>query len=143
MRIFRVVTLIMLTWVSHAFSQDTTSARITINFKVPEGWKKVNDDVFALANFDKTYLFWSSYLSQGHQPWRLEPPNAAVACLWDFGINDGTTVFQFADRLDEIKTNELYSLAVNTTTYMIYIRIKKHIPIAYKVEIRRKPRNDE
>lgn len=43
-------------------------------------------------------------------PWRLDRKNIAVTCL-DFGIRNGTLVWELARRLTEIKKDEIYSLS--------------------------------
>jgi hypothetical protein len=109
---------------------------ITANFEVPSDWKKVNSNLYVLRKFNKTFKQWNKFLSEGHQPWRLEPINTAAACLWDFGIKDNSDdIFKFANRLTEIKGNEVYMLKVGKRSYYIYIRVNKTIPIAYKLTI--------
>jgi hypothetical protein len=109
---------------------------ITANFEVPSDWKKVNSNLYVLRKFNKTFKQWNKFLSEGHQPWRLEPINTAAACLWDFGIKDNSDdIFKFANRLTEIEANEVYMLKVGKRSYYIYIRVYKTIPIAYKLTI--------
>ena len=64
------------------------------------------------------------------------PKNIAVTCLWSFGITDNTPVFDFAERLNEIKKGEVYSLTIDSTNDRIYLRTQNHIPIAIKFEIK-------
>jgi len=82
---------------------------ITANFEIPSDWKKVNSNLYVLRKFNKTFKQWDKFLSEGHQPWRLEPINTAAACLWDFGIKDRSDdILIFANRLTEINKNEVY-----------------------------------
>ncbi len=131
--LFAFIFILVLSIVSSAFCQD--SARIDIDFKVPKGWKKLNDSVYVIKNYTKELNEWVSYLSQVHMPWRYNPKNIAVTCLWSFGITNHKPVFEFSDYLDEIKKDEIYSLTVDSTDYIIYVRIKKNVPIAYKFVI--------
>jgi hypothetical protein len=107
-------------------AQKADPTGIDIHFKVPKGWKKQGDGVFALANLKKSYDIWSQALANGHMPWRLDPRNVAVTCLWDFGITDSAKsgVFRFADRLNELQKDEIYSLKVQSATYIVSIRSK-------------------
>jgi len=109
---------------------------ITVNVQIPSDWKKINGNLYVLREFNKTFKQWNKFLSEGHQPWRLEPINTAAACLWDFGIKDNSDdIFKFADRLTEIKEDEVYMLKVGKRNYYIYVRVNKTIPIAYKLAI--------
>lgn len=109
---------------------------LTVNFEIPSDWKKVNGNLYVLKEFDKTFKAWHKFLSEGHQPWRLEPINTAAVCLWDFCIKDNSDdIFKFADRLTEIKENEVYMLKVGKRNYYNYVRVNKRIPIAYKLAI--------
>ncbi len=115
---------------------QATLSDITVNFEIPSNWKKVNGNLYTLKDFNKTFKQWNKFLSEGHQPQRLEPINTAAVCLWDFGIKDNSDdIFKFADRLTEIKENEVYMLKVGKRNYYIYVRINKTIPIAYKMVI--------
>ena len=69
-------------------------------------------------------------------PWRYDPKNIAVTCLWSFGIIDGAPVDEFAKRPSVLKINKIYSLEVDSTKYIIHVRTNKHTPIAYKFEIK-------
>ncbi|MFZ1977088.1 MAG: hypothetical protein WAV76_03960 [Bacteroidota bacterium] len=124
---------------SLAYCQDKTSSNIDVDFKIPKGWKKISDSVYILKNYAKELNEWAPYLAQGHMPWRYSPKNIVVTCLWSFGITDGTPVDVFAARLNEVKSKEIYSLIVDSTNYIVYIRTKKNVPIAYKFKIRNNP----
>ena len=86
---------------------DAVSAEVNCNFRVPPEWRKVTSNVYTLKNFTKTFKEWHRFLSAGYQPWRYESINAAAACLWGFGIRDNGFVFDFANRLAEIKENNV------------------------------------
>ena len=131
---FTVMLLIMIAELSCC--QGSTSAELVINFKVPKGWKRINDSVFVRTNYEEEFRFWYNDLREGHMPWRGDPKNIAVTCLWSFGIHDGSPVWVFANRLTQVKKNKIYSLRVDSTEYVIYIRTKKEIPIAYKFIIK-------
>ncbi|MGA3287022.1 MAG: hypothetical protein ABSD46_06330 [Bacteroidota bacterium] len=131
--LFTLTLILVLSTASSTYCQD--SARIDVDFKVPKGWKKLNDTIYVIKNYTKELNEWVSYLAQGHMPWRYDPKNIAVTCLWSFGITNHTPVFEFADYLEEIKKDEIYSLTVDSTDYIIYVRIKKNVPIAYKFVI--------
>ena len=131
---FTVMLLIMIAELSCC--QGSTSAELVINFKVPKGWKRINDSVFVRTNYEEEFRFWYNDLREGHMPWRGDPKNIAVTCLWSFGIHDGSPVWVFANRLTQVKKNKIYSLRVDSTKYIIYIRTKKEIPIAYKFIIK-------
>jgi hypothetical protein len=73
----------------------------------------------------------------GVNPWRGEPANAAGACLWDFGIQDGSMISDFSERLTIIEEGKVYSLRCEDQKYIVYIRTEKGIPIAYKLEIKK------
>jgi hypothetical protein len=118
------------------YSQDTTSSIVQVNFNVPKDWKKVNDTLFIRRNYFKELNYWVANLSQGHMPWRADPKNIAITCLWNFGIKDGKPVDEFATHLTEIKKNKVFSFTVDSTRYIICVRTKKRTPIAYKLEIR-------
>jgi hypothetical protein len=142
MKVFALFCFLASIVVSSGYSRDTTSSEIYINFNVPREWKKVNDSIYVLTNYKKKLNFESSYLAQGHMQWRLDPKNIAVTCLWDFGITDSTTVFNFAKRLTEVKENKIYSLRIDSTRYIIYVRTKKHTPLAYRLEVKRGLKNN-
>jgi hypothetical protein len=111
-------------------------SEITCNFKIPSGWKEVRNDVYVLKDLNKTLREWDKFLSEGHQPWRLEPTNTAAACLWDFGIEDNSRdIFKFAERLTTISENRLYMLKVRKSNYYVFVRVYGTIPIAYKLMI--------
>ena len=141
-------------------AQDTTSNSVAVHFKVPKDWKRLNDSTFVLKDFGKEFNEWSQYLADGHMPWRLGPKNVAVACLWDFGIEDPehTLVWEFASYLKEITTGQEYMLTVGFKEYIIFVRSKLyeshfkdgkgrertdeyHIPIPYRFEIRHATKN--
>jgi hypothetical protein len=119
-----------------AYGQDTTSSPIRVEFTVPKDWKRVNDSLFVIKDYQKQLTYWSSALEAGHMPWRNDPRNVAVTCLWDFGIKDGTPVFEFAKQLVEVRKNRIYYLTAGAMSYVIYIRIEKRTPIACKLEIK-------
>ena len=116
---------------------DSLSSNIVVDFKMPEGWVKINKNLFILNDYNKEYDYWESALKQGHMPRRYYPKNVAIACLRDFGISDGKSVSEFAERLIEIKKDKIYSLKVGLTNYLIFVHTKNHIPISYKFEIRK------
>lgn len=121
-----------------AISDDNQSAvsDMTVQFKTPSDWKKAGTSRYILKDFDKTSKAWHKFISEGHQPWRLEPINTAAACLWDFGIKDNSDdIYKFANRFIEIRENEIYMLKAGRISYYIYVRVDKTIPIAYKLEI--------
>jgi hypothetical protein len=124
-------------------SQKLSSTDIEVNFKIPKDWERVTDSLFVIRNYNKLLTYWSRSLAAGHMPWRGDPKNIAVTCLWDFGITNHTPVFEFASRLKEIKNAELYSLTVDSTTFIIHIRTKKNIPIAYELEIKNRFNNGD
>ena len=98
---FTVMLLIMIAELSCC--QGSTSAELVINFKVPKGWKRINDSVFVRTNYEEEFRFWYNDLREGHMPWRGDPKNIAVTCLWSFGIHDGSPVWVFANRLTQVK----------------------------------------
>jgi hypothetical protein len=139
---FILISLLFLLVVTEGYCVETRGKQpavfsdISVNFRIPENWKKINDNLFILKDFNETFTQWNKILSKGHQPWRLEPINIAAACLWDFGIKDNSDdIFKFADRLTEIKENKLFMLKDGKNKYLIYVRVKKTIPIAYKLVI--------
>lgn len=97
----------------------------------------VDNTTYTLQNFSKTSRYWKKVLSSGRQPWRFGPANVAGACLWDFGIQDGTDIYEFADRLTTIDDGKIYSLKTSQQTFVVYIKTEKQIPIAYKLEIKK------
>ena len=122
---------------------DVRISEISADLKIPPDWKKVGKNIYTLKNFNKTLEEWNRFLSEGHQPWRLEPKNTAAACLLDFGVSDNShDIFKFADRLTEVKESEVYVLKAGKDDYDVFVRVGKTIPIAYKLVImeRRKPR---
>jgi hypothetical protein len=109
---------------------------ITVDFRVPPNWKKVGKNSYVLKNFGRTLEEWDKVLSEGHQPWRLEPKNAAGACLWDFGISDNShDIFDFADHLTEIRANRSYVLKAGKSSYYVFIRVTDAIPIAHRLVV--------
>jgi hypothetical protein len=143
LKLFPLFLLLNVFFVFPSYSQDKTnlpdslSSDITIEFKIPKGWIKINENLFVLKDYHKELNYWEPALKQGHMPWRYDPKNIAVTCLWSFGISNGSPVDDFAERLSEIKKDKIYSLEVDTTKYIIYVRTKKHTPIAYKFEIKK------
>ena len=116
---------------------DSLSSSISVDFKIPEGWVKINKNLFILNDYNKEYVYWELALKQGHMPWRYYPKNIVIACLRDFGISDSKGDSDFVERLIEIKKDKIYSLKVGITNYIIYVHSKNHIPISYKFEIRK------
>jgi hypothetical protein len=107
------------------------------NFVLHSEWKKVNDSLYVLLDFDKEFNDLSSSFSQGHQPWRMGSKNAAAACLVEFGIRyKFGDIERFASRLTEIKKDESYSVEVGRKTYLIQMRLKKGIPVPYRLEVK-------
>ena len=113
MKIYSLVSTLIILFASYAYCQETTLPDIQVKFQVPKDWKEINNTTYVLKDFDKTLSYWEKELSSGHQPWRLEPANVAAACLWDFGINDGSTIDDFADRLKMLEDGDIYSLKIN------------------------------
>ena len=108
----------------------------SIDFTGHRGWKKVNDSLFVLKDFEKEFNGLYTALSQGHQPWRWSPRFAAAACFWEFGIYyKFTNVFLFGARLTKIKEQEIYSVEVGGRTYLLHLKMKKGIPVPYRLEI--------
>jgi hypothetical protein len=118
------------------YSQNRSTSDINVVFQVPKEWKKVSDSLYVIRDLNKAVNFWSLYLADGRQPWRFEPRNAAGACLAAFGIKDDSPVNEFSTRLTEINRREVYSLSVDNKKYVVYVKVKKNIPIAYKMEIK-------
>jgi hypothetical protein len=141
LKLFPLFFLLYVILVYSSYSQEKTnlpdslSSDITIEFKIPKGWVQINKNLFVLKDYNKELNNWKPYLKQGHMPWRYSPKNIAVTCLWSFGISNGSPVDDFAEILSEIKKDKIYSLEVDTTKYIIYVRTNKHTPIAYKFEI--------
>jgi hypothetical protein len=117
------------------YCQERSTSDINVLFKVPKEWKKVNDSVYVIRDFNKTLHFWTLYLADGHQPWRYDPRNVAGACLASFGIKDDSEVEEFSLRLKEIKPQEIYSLSVDNKKFTVYVKKKKNLPIAHRLEI--------
>jgi hypothetical protein len=108
------------------------------DFRLHSGWKEVNDSLFVIKDFKKEFNDLYSFLSQGHQPWRLGPRNAAAAFFVESGMHyKFSDVDLFGSRLTEIKKQEIYSVAVDGVTYLVYLKIKKGIPVPYKLEIKK------
>ena len=116
---------------------DSLSSSIVVDFKMPEGWVKINKNLFILIDYNKEYDYWELALKQGHMPWRYYPKNIVITCLRDFGISDSKSDSDIVERLIEIKKDKIYSLKVGLTNYIIYVYTKNHIPISYKFEIRK------
>lgn len=116
---------------------DSIATDVEINFKIPKGWAQIHKNTFVLKDYNKEFNFWEKSLNEGHMPWRFDPKNIAVTCLWSFGIKNGSPVDDFATELNEIKKDKIFSLHVDSTKYIIYVRSKRHIPIAYKLEIKK------
>ena len=142
MKTIALISLLLLLIVADGYCAESggeigaAMSEITCNFKIPSEWRKVNNNLYTLRHFGKTLKEWDKFLSEGHQPWRLEPMNVAAACLWEFGIDDNShDIFKFADRLTEIKENRLYMLKAGTRSYYVYVRMSKAIPIAYRLAI--------
>ena len=122
--------------IEKARQPDAGMSETNCNFRVPSGWKKVNNNLYILKNFSKTWKQYGGFLSEGHQPWRLEPINAAGACLWDFGIKDNSRdIFEFADHITEITENKLYVLKMRNRSYYVFVRVSDSIPVAYKLVV--------
>ncbi len=117
-------------------SQDSSLTGIEVNFHVPRNWRKVNDSVFVRTNYAQELARMSTALSEGHQPWRFEPANVAAACMWEFGITDSSTVLDFAERLTEIRHNEIYSVTTSSAEYIVHTRTKKKTLVAFRFEVR-------
>ena len=132
-------TLVSFTLVlSSAYCQDSTAPLIKVEFKIPKGWRKFNDSVYILKNFDKDFTRSHKSLAQGHMPWRSDPKNVAAACFWSFGITDNTFAWDFATRFTELKKDQTYSLLVDSTSYIVHVRTKQQVPIPYKFEVKRR-----
>lgn len=111
-------------------------AGIAITFAIPSNWKADSENVFSVKNFDEEYNTLEKNQYGGHQPWRLEPRNAAGACLWDFGINHvENDIISFSEKLVEVKKDEIYALEIGTRKLSVYLKIQTDIPVAYKLEI--------
>jgi hypothetical protein len=68
----------------------------------------------------------------------LGPRNAAAAFFVESGMHyKFSDVDLFGSRLTEIKKQEIYSVAVDGVTYLVYLKIKKGIPVPYKLEIKK------
>ena len=119
-----------------SFCQDSTSSDIEVNFTVPKGWNAEGDSVYVRMNYKQEFTYWNNELRAGHMPWRADPKNIAVTCLWSFGIHDGSPVFAFADRLTEIKRGSVYSFNADSIQYSIYVRTKDEVPIAFRFTVR-------
>ena len=117
------------------FGQVQALSPIKVEMRTPKGWEKSGSMDFVLRDFDQKLRSLENELNAGHQPWRLEPINAAAACLWDFGIQDGSTAFEFAKRLVVVKPGEQYALSVGPRIYTVSIRTRRRIPIAVKLAI--------
>ena len=130
---FMLYALVMLALIPQvALCQDSTTSDIVVHLVIPKGWKAEGDSTFVRTNLNQEFAFWHKELDEGHMPWRADPKNIAVTCLWSFGIHDGSPVFTFADRLGVIKKGSIYSFEADSTQYTIYIKSKDYIPIAYK-----------
>lgn len=121
--------------VSARVNNNFIDAGIAITFAIPSNWKADSENVFSVKNFDEEYNTLEKNQYGGHQPWRLEPRNAAGACLLDFGINVENDITSFSEKLIEIKKDEIYALEAGTAKLFVYLKIKNDLPIAYKLEI--------
>jgi hypothetical protein len=141
MKTVAIVSLLFLLFAMDGYCTENAgtgagASSITIDFRVPSNWKKVGKNSYALKNFGKTLEEWDKVLSEGHQPWRLEPKNAAGACLWDFGINDNSRdILDFTDHLTEIGANRSYVLKAGESSYYVFVRVADAIPIAYRLVV--------
>jgi hypothetical protein len=116
--------------------KDSLATDVEINFKIPKGWAQINECTFVRMDYNQELKYWEKDLNEGHMPWRFGPKNIAVTCLWSFGITNGTPVDKFANKITEIKKYRIYSLQVGNIKYIIFVKTKKNIPIAYKLEIK-------
>lgn len=111
-------------------------AGIAITFAIPSNWKADSLNVFSVKNFNEEYNNLEKNQHGGHQPWRLEPLNAAGACLWNFGIKDNNSdIISFSKKLIEVKKDEIYALEIGARKLSVHLKIQTDIPIAYKLEI--------
>ena len=115
--------------------QGTPLPAIQVSFQIPKGWRKSSSSLFRLSNPDQQSRYWESELTSGHQPWRMDPLNVAAACLWDFGIQDGSTIEMFAHRLVVQKPNKEYSLSVGSQTFIVSVQTRHRVPIAYRFTV--------
>lgn len=130
---FAMCGLIMLVLVPRmSFCQDSTTSDIVVHFAIPKGWRAGGDGTFVRTNLNQELAFWHRELDRGHMPWRADPKNIAVTCLWSFGIHDGSSVFTFADRLAVIRKGSIYSFEADSTLYTIYVKTEDYVPVAYK-----------
>lgn len=125
-----------------SFGQDSTTSDVVVHFTVPKGWKAEGDSTFVRTNLTQAFSFWHKELEEGHMPWRGDPKNVAVTCLWSFGIHDGSPVWIFADRLSVIRKGRVYSFTADSTRYVIYVRTKDGVPIAYRFVVEGLPKTD-
>jgi hypothetical protein len=133
--IFFIFTLVLV-FTFYTYGNDSNSSGIQIKFQVPKDWKMVDRTTYILQDLNKTLSYWEKELSSGSQPWRLEPVNVAAACLWDFGIQDGTDIFNFSEHLKIVVEGEIYSLKTTKQSFVVYIKTGKQTPIAYKLELK-------
>lgn len=136
MRRFLVAVSLIILATALCCSQDSTSTTIHIAATVPKGWDRMNDTVWVRNDYDDEFTLWSKAIREGHMPWRRDPKNIAVTCLWSFGIHDGKPVEVFAKKLTTIKRNRIYSLRIDSAEYVVYVRTSQRIPIAEKFVIR-------
>jgi hypothetical protein len=120
----------------NTYCQDSTSKVVQVDFHIPKDWKEIDSTTYVLKDFNKALNYWREAFSSGHQPWRLDPGNTAAACLWEFGIKYPGIVDDFASHLKVIETGKIYSFGVNQKNYMVFVRTKDKIPIAFKLEIK-------
>ena len=113
-----------------------TQIPIRVEIRTPKGWEKSGSTGFVIRDFDQELRSLENELKAGHQPWRLDPLNAAASCLWNFGIQDGTAIFEFAKRLVVVKPGEQYAVSVGSKTYTVSIRTQHSIPIAFELAIK-------
>ena len=105
--------------------------------QIPKGWERSSPTRFTLKDFETAFRHWQKELDSGHQPWRMEPANAAAACLLDFGIQDSSDVLYLAQRLVVVQPGKQYRITLAATTYIISIKVKHRIPIAYKLSVQK------
>jgi hypothetical protein len=108
-----------------------------VDFTIPRGWKKVNDTLFVLSDFNKEFKAIAPSLARGHQPWRGSPRLAAAASFLEFGVSyKFSDVFLFGGRLVEIKPQEIFSVNIEGVMYRIHVRLKQRVPIPDRLEIK-------
>ena len=106
-----------------------------INFHVPVDWKKAGATEFILRDFDRNSREAEKSMSQGYQPWRLDPANVAAACMMGFGAEGFADVFELADCLKVVKPKEEFALSIASRTLVVCLKYRKQVPIAYRVHV--------